>query len=162
MSFPDERNDAKLRDLVDRIEISELVSRYVILLDTQDENGFDDSWPGSIFTEDIRMELPIGTYEGLDGLAEFHYRAKSKFARTHHLSSNHSIAVDGDSATVRCQMITTHVHPLSRPDRNSRRALFRIGGHYEAEAVRTDLGWRFRRWVCRVTWHEGSGSVEVY
>ncbi|PRW64223.1 nuclear transport factor 2 family protein [Actinopolyspora mortivallis] len=156
-----DQQENRLVELADRLEVSELVNRYVVLLDTQDENGFDPEWPSLIFTEDVRMELPVGTYEGLDGLAEFHYRAKSEFARTHHVSSDHRIVVNGDFATVRCQMIATHVHRRSERLENGRLPLFRVGGSYEAEAVRTLHGWRFRSWVCRVSWHEGTGPVEL-
>ncbi|WP_410537965.1 nuclear transport factor 2 family protein [Streptomyces sp. KL2] len=146
--------DAALRDqvrmLADRSEITALLDRYVVLLDTQDENGFDETWPRRIFTEDVRLVFPIGEHHGLDGLSEFHYRAKRKFVRTHHLASNYLVDLDGDRAAFRFQMISTHVHPGEKP-------LFEVGGHYEGEAVRTDEGWRIRRWTYHVAWSTGPG-----
>ncbi|GAA2427546.1 nuclear transport factor 2 family protein [Streptomyces macrosporus] len=147
-----EAADTALRDqvrvLTDRSEITTLIDRYVILLDTQDENGFDDTWPRRLFTEDVHVTFPVGEHRGLDGLAEFHYRAKQKFDRTHHIASNYLIDLDGDRADVRFQMIAIHVHPGDGP-------LFEVGGHYEGEAVRTDEGWRIRRWGYHVAWSTG-------
>ncbi|MGP3922542.1 nuclear transport factor 2 family protein [Streptomyces sp. 8N616] len=140
--------EEQIRKLVDRSEIAALIDRYVVLLDTQDEAGFDDSWPRSIFTENVRLSFPIGDHEGLDGVAEFHYQAKRKFDRTHHLASNYLIGLDGDRAGVRFHMLATHVHPGEGP-------LFDIGGHYEGEAVRTAEGWRFQRWAFHLTWSAG-------
>ncbi|GAB3647949.1 nuclear transport factor 2 family protein [Streptomyces sparsus] len=158
-----DRLRTRVRELADRAEITDLVSRYVILLDTQDDLGFDDCWPRSVFTEDVRLEFPLGTFQGLDGLAEFHHRAKAKFARTHHLAANHLVELSGDTATVRCQMLATHVQTeqaraQAGPDLAP---LFEVGGYYLAEAVRTPDGWRFRSWTCRVVWHQGTGQVPL-
>jgi hypothetical protein len=141
----------QVRELTDRAAISELIDRYVVLLDTQDENGFDESWPRTVFTEDVRLHFPIGTHEGLAGVAEFHLAAKQKFDRTLHLSANHAVRLDGDRAQVRFHLIATHVH------HDGGVPLFDIGGHYTGEAVRTAAGWRFREWGFHLTWASGPG-----
>lgn len=141
----------QVRELTDRAAISELIDRYVVLLDTQDENGFDESWPRTLFTEDVRLHFPIGTHEGIPGVAEFHHAAKQKFDRTLHLSANHVIRLDGDRAHVRFHLIATHVH------HDGGAPLFDIGGHYTGEAVRTTAGWRFREWGFHLTWASGPG-----
>lgn len=134
--------------MVDRSEIADLIDRYVVLLDTQDEHGFDDTWPPAIFTEDVEMSFPVGGHKGLPGLAEFHYEAKRKFDRTHHIAANYLIDINGDQADVRFHMRATHVHKGAGE-------LFDIGGHYTGEAVRTVHGWRFRRWAFHWTWSAG-------
>jgi len=147
----------EVRDLRDRAEISDLIGRYTVLLDTQDQDGFDGTWPASVFTDDVRLHFPIGVHEGIPGVAEFHYRAKLRFDRTIHLSSNHEVRLDGDRARVRCHMHATHVHHPSpqAPDRIG--ALFTIGGHGEGEAVRTPRGWRIREWGFHLAWADGPG-----
>ncbi|MFG2683771.1 nuclear transport factor 2 family protein [Streptomyces sp. NPDC048392] len=145
---------AQVRSLNDRTEIAELVDRYVVLLDTQDKHGFDDSWPAAVFTEDCLLEFPVGVLEGRDGAAAFHFDRKSRFARTHHLASNYSITTDGDTARVRVQLVASHVHHDDGPDPGGR---FDIGGHSEGEAVRTPDGWRIRRWRFHLTWSDGAG-----
>ena len=148
------REVARLRD---RAEIEELIDRYTVLLDTQDDHGFDRTWPATVFTDDVRLSFPIGSHQGIGGAAEFHYRAKQRFDRTLHLSSNHQVRLDGDRARVRCHLIATHVHhpSASAPDRIG--PLFDIGGHYLGEAVRTERGWRFREWGFHLSWAEGPG-----
>lgn len=153
----------QLQNLVDRAAVSELIDRYTILLDQQDAEGFDDSWPASVFTEDCHLEFPIGSYSSIDRLAEFHYRAKQKFSDTHHLSSNHAIVLDGDRADVRFHMLAVHEHPEETRRRQpvDPGPLFKIGGYYEAESVRTKDGWRFKSWVFHVVWTEGVAPAEL-
>lgn len=152
----------QVRELVDRQEISSLVDRYVILLDTQDENGLDESWPATVFTDGVRLHFPIGTHVGVEGVAEFHHAAKLKFDRTLHLSANHRIHLDGDRATVRFHLVATHVHHRSTADGpGSTPPFFDIGGHYAGKAVRTPDGWRFEEWGFHLTWASGPGPDGV-
>ncbi|MEU6895971.1 nuclear transport factor 2 family protein [Streptomyces sp. NPDC046557] len=145
---------AQLRVLTDRAEIVELVDRYVTLLDTQDDYGFDDAWTRSVFTEDCRLEFPVGRFEGLDGLAHFHFEKKAKFDRTHHLAANYGINLKGDVAILRVHLIASHVHLHDGPDPGGR---FDIGGYSEGEAVRTLDGWRLRSWKFNLKWSAGDG-----
>ncbi|MCD9193526.1 nuclear transport factor 2 family protein [Streptomyces albireticuli] len=147
----------QVRALADRAAISELVDRYVVLLDTQDADGFDDSWPATVFTDDVELAFPVGTWQGLEGVARFHYEAKARFAHTLHLSGNHTITLDGDEADVRLHLVATHVHHPADPAR----AHFDIGGHYAGRAVRTDDGWRFRTWGFHLDWSTGPGPDGV-
>jgi hypothetical protein len=145
-----------LRALADRAEISDLIDRYVIALDTQDDYGFDDTWTRAIFTENARLEYPVGDFTGLEGLARFHYEAKAKFDRTHHLSSNHSISLHGGIAILRVHLIASHVHRADGPDPGGR---FDIGGYCDGEAVRTEEGWRLRFWKFHLMWSAGDGPA---
>ena len=145
-----------LRTLTDRAEISDLIDRYVIALDTQDDYGYDDYWPVPIFSEDAVLEFPIGNFAGLDGLARFHFEAKAKFDRTLHLSSNYAISLNGDRAIIRVHLVAAHVHRPDGPDPGGR---FDIGGYCEGEAVRTEEGWRLRRWKFNLMWSEGMGPA---
>ncbi|MEU2249781.1 nuclear transport factor 2 family protein [Streptomyces sp. NPDC019224] len=137
--------------------MSRLIDRYIVLLDIQDENGFDSSWPSTIFTEDVRMHFPIGTVKGIEKVAEFHHAAKVRFDRTLHVGASHDIALAGDTARVRMHVVATHVHaPLpGQADRIG--PLFDIGGYYSGEAVRTRNGWRLREWGFRLVWADGPG-----
>ncbi|MFI9782935.1 nuclear transport factor 2 family protein [Kitasatospora sp. NPDC051984] len=143
---------ARVQELTDGAEISALINRYVTLLDTQDEHGYDETWPPTVFTDDAVLHFPIGTHRGIDGVARFHYEAKAKFDRTLHLSANHVISLDGDRGTVRFHVVATHVH-----HREAGAALFDIGGHYGGVVVRTPQGWRFQEWSFNLTWADGPG-----
>ncbi|GGT26603.1 nuclear transport factor 2 family protein [Streptomyces chromofuscus] len=144
----------RLRELADRAEIAELIDRYVTLLDAQDAHGYDDSWPRTVFTDDCRLEFPVGEVRGLDTAAAFHFDRKSRFARTHHLASNYGITLDGDTARVRVHLFASHVHHDDGPDPGGR---FDIGGYSEGEAVRTPDGWRISRWRFQLVWSDGAG-----
>ncbi|WP_180685370.1 nuclear transport factor 2 family protein [Streptomyces gossypiisoli] len=144
----------RLRALADRAEITELVDRYVTLLDAQDAHGYDDSWPRMVFTDDCRLEFPVGTVRGLDTAAAFHFDRKSRFARTHHLASTYGITLDGDTARLRVHIFASHVHHDDGPDPGGR---FDIGGYSEGEAVRTPDGWRISRWRFHLVWSDGAG-----
>lgn len=145
---------AQVRILADRAELTELIDRYVTLLDTQDEHGFDDTWTRTVFTADCRLEFPVGNASGLEGLAAFHLDRKSRFARTHHLASNYGIQLEGDTARIRIHLVASHVHHEDGPDPGGR---FDIGGYSEGEAVRTPDGWRLHRWKFNLVWSAGAG-----
>ncbi|MFE5580130.1 nuclear transport factor 2 family protein [Kitasatospora sp. NPDC056531] len=147
----------RVAELTDRAEISALIDRYVTLLDTQDENGYDETWPPTVFTDDVLLHFPIGTHEGIDGVARFHYEAKARFDRTLHLSANHAIRLDGDRGTVRFHVVATHVHRREAGEQGAPAALFDIGGHYGGVVVRTSQGWRFKEWSFNLTWADGPG-----
>ncbi|MEU8545405.1 nuclear transport factor 2 family protein [Streptomyces roseoverticillatus] len=143
----------RVRELGDRAAVNELLDRYIVLLDNQDENGFDGSWPSTVFTDDVRMIFPVGACEGLSDVARLHFVAKNRFDRSLHVSSNHIVTLDGDRADVRLHVLATHVHhpgPENRPN-------FDIGGYYEGEAVRTAVGWRLRTWAFHLVWSTGPG-----
>ena len=137
----------QLRVLSDRSEIGQLCDRYAMHLDRDRD---DDAWLGSVFTDDARLTFPFGEFKGMDGLAAFQEMSRSNFARTHHISSNCDIQLDGDQARVRVHLTAVHVPVRDEPARH-----FVIGGYYEAEALRTARGWRIRRLVFDLVWHAG-------
>jgi hypothetical protein len=138
---------AQVQALSDRAEITELCDRYLMHLD---KNRGNDSWFDSVFTEDVHLTFPMGEYKGMAALAEFQEMARTTFERTHHIGSNYSIRLDGDRARVRAHLTAVHVRRREEPDTH-----FDIGGHYEAEVVRTPGGWRIRRFTFDLVWHAG-------
>jgi hypothetical protein len=140
---------AELRVLRDRAEIAELCDRYAMYLDRSRD---DDSWFDSVFTDDVQLMFPMGTYKGMAGLAEFHAMARTTFERTHHLSANHTIRLDGDEATVWAHLTAIHL-----PRRDDPATHFMIGGHYQAAVLRTPRGWRIDRFDFDLVWRGGAG-----
>jgi hypothetical protein len=145
---------AQLDAIAQRAEIGTLLDRYLLSLD---ENRFDDAWSRSIFTADARVEFPISHHEGVNGLATYHREALAKFDRTQHLNSGAVIDLDGDRATVRANLISTHVHrSVPSPPGAERVPHFITGTYVDGEARRTALGWRLRRLSFRLAWATGS------
>lgn len=153
-SINDEISDlrAEVKMLRDRAQIVEVCDRYVMHLD---KNRGRDDWFGSVFTEDVHLTFPMGEYKGMEGLAQFQEMARSTFERTHHIASNYDIALDGDRAQVRAHLAAVHVRRSGEPGTH-----FDIGGHYEAETVRTAAGWRIRRFVFDLVWNSGQGPKD--
>jgi hypothetical protein len=69
---------------------------------------------------------------------------------THHVSTNHMIEIDGDTAKARAYLIAIHVFDRTANARNAR-----AGGWYDAELVRTDAGWRFSGVRLSIVWTTG-------
>lgn len=136
---------AQIRELTDRAELGDLFERYLI---TPDEDRFELEWLRTIFTEDVSVRYPGGAgHDGLDGLAMFGTQAMAQFDRTHHVTSNHLIDLGGDRASVRANLVATHVHSAADPWVH-----FVLGGYYAAEAIRTPEGWRFRELALHLVW----------
>ncbi|MET9608689.1 nuclear transport factor 2 family protein [Streptomyces sp. NPDC006512] len=148
---------AQVRILRDRADLRELFDRYVTALDTYGEAEHYGPGFAELFTEDVTFAFPIGTAAGIEGFTAFQREAGARWARTHHLSANHSIDLDGDRATLRVQQLTAHVH---RGGPGSARR-FEVGGHCVAGAVRTDSGWRLNRVAFHVVWDSGDRLPEL-
>jgi hypothetical protein len=147
--------------LVDRAEISDLIDRFSRDLDdyTLDGRPFDVAWVRSYFTDDASVEYPVGAATGAESIsALIDGRGMAPFQRTQHVTANHIVVLDADRASVRFNLIATHVHAEEVRRRLGERpgARFTVGDYYEGEVVRTSAGWRFRRQTLHVTWTEGT------
>ncbi|WP_330290083.1 nuclear transport factor 2 family protein [Streptomyces sp. NBC_00576] len=158
-----------LRRLADRLDVQELVDRYLAGLDDAE---FDDAWARSIFTEDGRFQFMMGGHDGVAGMAEYTAAMMGKWRRTHHVAAGHLVEIDGDRARVRGSLIATHLHPHEatpeqppgQPGAHGRPGApepFQVGDRFEGEAVRTDAGWRFARLAFEVVWTRGTPPVRV-
>ncbi|MEU9310345.1 nuclear transport factor 2 family protein [Streptomyces sp. NPDC048256] len=161
-----------LRRLADRMDVQDLVDRYLAGLD---EAEFDDAWARSLFAEDGRFQFAMGGHDGVVGMAEYTAAMMGKWRRTHHVAAGHLVEIDGDRARVRGNLIATHLHPGElTPQRPSGQAgaqvppgvpePFQVGDRFEGEAVRTDAGWRFARLAFEVVWTRGTppGRVDIH
>lgn len=148
----------ELSKLIDRMEIVELADRFMVSLD---ERNFDDEWVRRFHTSDFTMESPVGDVVGLDGLAESTRVAMERYERTQHLASNHIVDLDGDRAVVRWNALMVHVHLTSTAAARGEDpgVHFDVGGRFDAEAVRTADGWRFRRMDVLPVWFNGRPPV---
>ncbi|MBD2896429.1 hypothetical protein amrb99_53780 [Actinomadura sp. RB99] len=156
-------NDKELADrvsaLADRAELTELVARFFGSIDDRqrdpEAHPFDAAWARAFFTDDVEFRYPVGAYKG--HASEGMDLAMDNFGRTQHLAGIPEIALDGDRAAVRWSAVHTHVHLASTQEARADRLgeTFVSGGHYDAEAVRTPEGWRFRAVALDVTWTTG-------
>jgi ketosteroid isomerase-like protein len=145
--------DAKIQLLLDRADISQVLHSYATAIDTRDWDLL-----ATCFTEDLEadfrdfggrevvkgrdawLEIIKGTIQGLDA--------------TQHLTANHVHQIDGDTAT-----LTAYLQALHRLDTARSDPEYTIGGYYTCEMVRTNDGWRMRRYTLNVTWHRGNRDI---
>jgi hypothetical protein len=136
------------------VEISALLDRYLLSLDAE---KLDDEWARSLFTEDSCVEFPIGRHEGIDGLAAYHRRSLAKFEGTQHLGSPAVVELDGDRASLRANLISTHVHRTAdAPSDGQYPPVFATGTFVTGEARRTPDGWRLSLLSFRLIWANGT------
>jgi 3-phenylpropionate/cinnamic acid dioxygenase small subunit len=118
----------------DRQDISDLLVRYATGIDRRDWALFR-----TVFTEDCELDYgEIGSWQGVDAVAEFMEQVHAPAGHTMHRLSNQVITVDGDKASAR-----TYVDALIMVSDNSN-GVNGIG-FYDDEIVRTADGWRIAR-----------------
>jgi hypothetical protein len=142
---------------LDRGEISDLINRYTILLDTADDAARGDEEYLRVFTEDVRLTFPIGERLGTAGLADFQREACRAWRRTYHQSGNHVVDLAGDRAQLRSQVWALHIEHGSDPIGVSDDHRLDVGGYYTATAVRMPRGWRIAALEFVVLWTAGGG-----
>lgn len=88
------------------------------------------------------------------GRAEIAERAThglDDFDATHHLSTNHIIEIDGDSARTRSYLLVAHVQDSGQPDEHGD-----AGGWYDCALRRTTEGWKLTRVALQIVWTKGT------
>jgi hypothetical protein len=143
---------AQLQWLVDRAQISDLLVEFARTLDEQDwdantalytEDGVFSA--GDAFTLRGHAELRrAGTPDGL-----------GRYRRTWHLSANHAIRIDADTAHTRSYLIGVHL-----PDDDTFHHADGAGG-YDCTLHRAPDGWRFTTVRVEEVWHAGEPLPHV-
>jgi SnoaL-like domain len=137
----------RVRELIDRSEITELVTRLGNWLD---EKRWDEA--RSILTEDVTAKTSGGSAAGVDQVAE--QARRNHVVPTQHVITNVMIDLDGDRATVRANLIATFVGGSDGSGPHSQR-----GERYCFEAVRSPTGWRLSHVEARPVWSFRSAAV---
>ena len=147
---------AALQDVVDKVEIGEMQSRYMFALDWWDAETY-----GSLFTDDAVLAWPEGRAEGRDAIQAACVRigayfrklaeaaAPTKPAHLRHFVTNRVIQIEGDRATARAYWLDLN------NDNQPRWPYVPAYGHYEDELIRTAEGWRF---TSRTIFNETTGE----
>ncbi|MCX5203232.1 nuclear transport factor 2 family protein [Streptomyces sp. NBC_00237] len=143
--------EERVRTLEDRAHLTDLLDRFTYGLDTP--GPLTEGWYRSLLTENLRLNLPNGTHQGIDGLPGFMNDAKTKWAVTQHYATNCVIDIDpqGDQASMRANVHAVHV-PHGGPA-----PLFTGGAHYDVRAERTPEGWRMAELSVTVRWTSDGG-----
>jgi hypothetical protein len=146
--------DANLRLLLDRAEISDVQLRYATGVDIRDWRLYR-----SCFTDEIETDF-TSVFGGeprrmkADEWVEFARRTIDGLNATQHMITNHVITVDGDEAT--CVAYVQARHHLPNESGASEQAMF---GYYTNRFVRTADGWKIRACTLTVNWSSGNFHI---
>jgi hypothetical protein len=141
---PPEGTENRLQWLIDRAEISDMLTAYATAADTR-------NWPAiaDLFTSSGVVESPLGSFPAHE-YPQHAARLMEPFWATHHIITNHAVTIDGERASSRAYLQALH---LTEPGDSSRHA--DIGGWYDHEYVRVDGRWRVERMVLQFVWTDG-------
>jgi len=138
--------DPRLRLLLDRAEIGDLMLAFVAALDAKDWDAY-----GEVFTEDASFTILGQARHGREAIVAGPGRDLTRYDALQHFSCNHRIAVDGDEAEASHYLLAVHV-----PDAGDPTSHADIGGRYDCRCVRTAAGWRFAAVELSVLWSAGT------
>ncbi|GGC34259.1 hypothetical protein GCM10011371_21990 [Novosphingobium marinum] len=140
--------EAQLRSLEDRQAIAALLNGYSYGIDLRDWSLYR-----SIFADSIAADFAwSGVNQSFDAdeWVALVCSTLAPFDATQHSMTNIDIDLNGDEATLRCQMSARHVLVLDGAEHHHM-----IGGHYVHDVVRTGTGWKIRRLCLTITWEQG-------
>jgi len=125
------------RELEDRIEIDDLLTRYATGVDRKEWNLWE-----SCFMPDAHIDYTAfgGTKGGVKEVRAWLEETMAGFPMTQHLVTNREVHVDGDTATAR----SGFYNPMAVPNGDGPPRLFFCGGWYHDKLVRTPAGWRIQ------------------
>ncbi len=146
--------DARLKLLLDRSEISDVQLRYATGLDFRDWTAFR-----SCFADEVEVDFtslfpgPPRTVSA-DRWTESARRTVSGLAATQHMITNHVITVDGDRALCVAYVQAQHYLPNDKGDSTQT-----MGGYYTNQFVRTSAGWKISACKLTLTWTTGNWHI---
>ena len=146
-------NEAKLQNLLDKVEINDLVTRFTRALDIQNWDMFR-----SCFVDEIELDFedstgqPATTKKTEDFVA--FGRSSLKGLKTQHHSFNHEITFDKDRAVCISSIFVMHHCPNSYGEN-----LFNMHGYYTMSLVRSPEGWKIQKLKQSLTWCEGHPTL---
>lgn len=127
------------------------VNLYPIAVDSMQWALFD-----KVFTEDAETDFGgAAVFTGLANIKQVFDAIHAPFKATQHAARGHHVSVIGDTATCVSYVHAHFIRDVAGEGGN----MFESIGWYDDTLVRTSLGWRIARRVCRTTWSGGNPAV---
>jgi 3-phenylpropionate/cinnamic acid dioxygenase small subunit len=148
-------DETRLRELLDRAEISEVQTRYATGTDSRNWDLFR-----TCFTDELEVDFSSGfdlpiVHLKADEWVENTKASMSVLKATQHMITNHAITFDDeDHATCVAYVRASHHHPNSTGDSDQT-----VYGFYENLFERTSSGWRIARLKLVVSWMTGNFGI---
>jgi hypothetical protein len=143
--------DSAYRSLKDRADIIDLITKYAVSIDTRQ---WDDL--GSCFADRFELYLvSTGAWVWFDRarIVDYVRHVFTQYDATQHISANHQITIDGDTAVCLSTLNATH-HVADDPDGPIQRQF----GYYRYELARKPE-WRIVRMRQMLSWQEGNQKI---
>jgi 3-phenylpropionate/cinnamic acid dioxygenase small subunit len=123
--------------IADRIEITDLFTRFALLLD---EKRWEDA--DTVFTDDVAVHSPRGgELRGIGNVVAFMRKGEIEGQHTQHTTTDLLVDIDGDQATVSANSLVYYYRDGQAPH-------FTGGLRLAGTTVRTPAGWRIREhWI---------------
>ncbi|HEX4093326.1 MAG TPA: nuclear transport factor 2 family protein [Trebonia sp.] len=143
-----------LREVADRLEITEVCTRLHWCVDHRDWDGLDDlladhvSFPTP--AELAEPDFDPGRYRRSRAEVKAAYPGLLAGLITQHLIAGHQVEIDGDRAVCRAHSINVHL-----PEGEEHPELVLHGNEYRFELARTPGGWRIDGRQTWIRWRWG-------
>lgn len=146
----------KVQYLLDRAEITDVIGKYALGMDTRDWELYRSVWTDEVVLDFSELELYDKPFEAMR--AEDWVRALRAFfadmPQSQHVKVPVSFAIDGDRAVVLAIMQGKHWMPTPTGG-----PMQTVVGYYRDELVRTSEGWKIHSLKELVHWNEGNAHV---
>lgn len=143
----------------DRAAVIELMNRFGWTIDARDWDGYEALFDDEVDFDYSAIDGPAGRLSPAD-IREGATVELGGFDHTQHAITNHVVTLDGDRARCEAHMRAMHVlHDRPAGLVTDGDPLFENGGHYSAELVRREGGWRIAAWTFTVYWSRGNGGL---
>lgn len=142
-----------IRLLLDKIEVSEVLHRYCLAIDTRDWDLL-----ATCFTDDCEADFrSFGSHEIVHGRDTWIAAVRETIHgldATHHATTNHMSEIDGDDAKLTAYIQAMHwlQNDLGDPE-------YTVGGYYTCALTRLEEGWRIASYSLTVTWQRGNRHI---
>ena len=128
--------DISIQEISDREQIRDLLILYCTAVDAKNYDLLD-----TCFTKDAKIDMskmngPVGGYPEFRAWLE---SSLNYLDSMQHSVSNFAIEIEGDMA--RGRTMFANINVMKKPDGSN--LIFRVGGYYNDEFVRTSEGWKF-------------------
>ena len=149
----DEDYRSRVIELINKAEITSAVNSYFRALDQKD---FDAQRFATIFTTEAKVTRPDGSsLTGPKEISSSHQHSFARFESSQHFLTGHEIAIDGNTASVRANLIAMHMWQGSHTNANKADNFFIAGGVIDANLVRANGQWRVSQVSNTVLWRAG-------
>ncbi|GAB1540941.1 nuclear transport factor 2 family protein [Scytonema sp. NUACC21] len=141
--------DTSVQQVIDQANIISTINHFWFSVDTRDYDAMR-----SCLTEQVDFDYSAlyGTSmpSKADELVEEVRRDHDGFQATQHVTTNHYVTINGDTAQCIANFQVQHFLPNDRISN-----FWRLGGRYVFSLLRTQDGWKIHGCVINVSWTDG-------